>query len=145
MRVIDDALCRSFGEDQRQLAIEPGRCLVAEAGVLETEVVLISHKGEARNRWVDVDCGKFGGLAETADEAIQYPLHVPSRSGRSAPAILAGPTCDSVDILYEKNPCSLPLDLAEGDRVRIGSAGAYTFSYAAVGFNGFEPLRTICI
>ena len=59
--------------------------------------------------------------------------------------ILAGPTCDSADVLYEKTSYELPLDLAVGDRIDILSAGAYTSSYASVGFNGFPPLRTYCL
>ena len=38
---------------------------------------------------------------------------------------------------------SCPVDLAEGDEVRLLSAGAYTSCYSSVGFNGFAPLPTI--
>ena len=57
--------------------------------------------------------------------------------------MLAGPTCDSVDVLYHRTPMQLPLSLREGDRVVFGSAGAYTSSYSTVGFNGFAPLATV--
>ena len=40
---------------------------------------------------------------------------------------------------------ALPLELEVGDKVEILSTGAYTASYASVGFNGFPPLRTYCI
>lgn len=59
--------------------------------------------------------------------------------------MLAGPTCDSADVLYEKTAYELPLDLASGDRIEILNTGAYTSSYASVGFNGFPPLRTHCL
>jgi Pyridoxal-dependent decarboxylase, C-terminal sheet domain len=59
--------------------------------------------------------------------------------------VLAGPTCDSADILYEKTEYRLPLGLEVGDKVEILSTGAYTASYASVGFNGFSPIRTYCI
>jgi ornithine decarboxylase len=55
--------------------------------------------------------------------------------------ILAGPTCDSVDVMYEKADYRLPLDLKIGDRITFLSAGAYTTTYASIGFNGFAPLR----
>ena len=124
------------------LIAEPGRGLVGNAGVIQTEVVLIADKGcgDAR-RWVYLDIGKFGGLAETMDEAIQYPIRS-HRTGEVAPVILAGPTCDSADVLYERSPYSLPRDLEIGDRLEIAAAGAYTTTYAAVAFNGFEPLRS---
>ena len=57
--------------------------------------------------------------------------------------MLAGPTCDSADVLYEQTMVELPLDLAEGDQVRFGCAGVYTASYSSVGFNGFAPLATL--
>jgi ornithine decarboxylase len=56
--------------------------------------------------------------------------------------ILAGPTCDSTDILYRRSPYELPLDLAIGDPVDFLSAGAYTSSVASVAFNGFPPICT---
>ena len=56
--------------------------------------------------------------------------------------MLAGPTCDSADVLYEHTPVQLPLSLREGDTVRLLSTGAYTTCYSTVGFNGFDPLRT---
>jgi ornithine decarboxylase len=59
--------------------------------------------------------------------------------------ILAGPTCDSADVLYEKADYRLPLDLQVGDRVEIRSTGAYTSTYSSVAFNGFSPLKAYCI
>ena len=49
------------------------------------------------------------------------------------------------DVLYERAPYALPLDLAIGDRLEIQATGAYTTTYSAVGFNGFEPLRSYYI
>ena len=129
-----------FGNRLPQLIMEPGRGLVGDAGVIETEVVLIARKGvEDSRRWVYLDVGKFGGLAETMDEAIQYPVES-QRGGDSEAVILAGPTCDSADVLYERADYRLPLDLEIGDRLRIRATGAYTSTYSSVGFNGFAPL-----
>jgi ornithine decarboxylase len=74
------------------------------------------------------------------DEAIRYRLRTPHDGGVTGPAVLAGPSCDSADVLYEKNAYELPLALAEGDMIDILSAGAYTTTYSSVGFNGFAPL-----
>ena len=145
---VDDAIGRHFGDGpgRPELMIEPGRYIAAPAGVLHTEVVLISQKSYAiEPRWVYLDVGRFGGLAETEGEAIQYRLTTPhDGSNRLGPVILAGPTCDSVDILYERTRYELPLALQVGDVLRIEGAGAYTATYASVGFNGFPPLRTVC-
>jgi ornithine decarboxylase len=141
------AMRQSFGDTLPAMIVEPGRYMVGDAGVLETEVVLVSRKSyEDDRRWVYLDVGRFGGLAETEGEAIRYRIR-PARAvaGTEAPVVLAGPTCDSADILYDKAGYTLPADLKPGDRLRIFSTGAYTTTYSAVNFNGFDPLRAICI
>ncbi|HTV89042.1 MAG TPA: type III PLP-dependent enzyme [Stellaceae bacterium] len=146
-QAVTDALTRHFGNRLPEIIVEPGRSLVGDAGVIQSEVVLIADKGDGGGRrWVYLDVGKFNGLAETMAESIKYRIEPPAcRCGAPAPVVLAGPTCDSADILYERTEYRLPEDLAVGDRIAILSAGAYTASYASVGFNGFPPLRTYCI
>jgi ornithine decarboxylase len=145
-RAVMAAITRHFGNDLPEIIIEPGRSLVGDAGVIQSEVVLISEKGGGDDkRWVYLDVGKFNGLAETMDESIKYRITTPGRGGAAGPVILAGPTCDSADILYERTDYRLPLGLEVGDKVEILSTGAYTASYASVGFNGFAPIRTYCI
>ena len=124
-----------------QVLCEPGRYIAGDAGVLRAEVVLVARKAYGDDhRWVYLDVGRFGGLAETEGEAIRYQLLTSVDGGPVGPVILAGPTCDSVDVLYERTRYELPLTLAEGDTVDILAAGAYTASYASAGFNGFGPL-----
>jgi ornithine decarboxylase len=140
------AVTRHFGNDLPEMIVEPGRALAGNAGVIQAEVVLIARKSYTdRKRWVYLDIGRFGGLAETMDESIKYPIQTGRDGGEVGPVILAGPTCDSADILYEKAHYLMPLDLRVGDKVEILSAGAYTSSYASVGSNGFAPLKTYCI
>lgn len=140
------AMTSHFGNALPAMIIEPGRSLVGDAGILETEVVLISQKGYDDDvRWVYLDVGKFGGLAETMDEAIKYRIQTPRDGADTAPVVLAGPTCDSADILYEKAGYEMPVTLQVGDKVRILSTGAYTTSYSAVNFNGFAPLKAYFI
>jgi ornithine decarboxylase len=142
---IGESLHAAFGYDAPEVMLEPGRSLVAEAGVIQTEVVLISQKSRGDStRWVYLDVGKFSGLAETLNESIKYQLRT-SRFGAPGTVVLAGPTCDSADILYEKSGYQLPLDLESGDRLEILNTGAYTSTYASVSFNGFPPLRTVCL
>lgn len=145
-QAIFSALRKHFGNAIPETIIEPGRGMVGNAGVIKSEVVLISKKADNDNlRWVFLDIGKFGGLAETMDEAIRYPI-VTLRDGDAvAPCVLAGPTCDSADVMYEKTPYPLPLSLTIGDEVLIEGTGAYTTTYSSVAFNGFEPLRSYVI
>src|SRR5687767_13922190 len=140
------ALRKHFGNRIPETIIEPGRGMVGNAGIIEAEVVLVSKKSnEDEVRWVYLDLGKFGGLAEIMEESIRYPIRTPRDGDATAPCVLAGPTCDSADVLYEKQPYELPVSLEIGDRVLIEGTGAYTATYASVGFNGFAPLKTFHI
>ena len=129
-----------------RLIAEPGRAIVAEAGMIAAEVLLVARRSRLdAHRWVYLDIGRFSGLAETEDEAIRYPVLTDRDHESTGPCILAGPTCDSVDVMYEKRPLPLPMGLQAGDRVYIAAAGAYTASYASVGFNGFAPPELIVV
>jgi ornithine decarboxylase len=144
--VIHGALIRHFGGSRPRIIIEPGRYLVADAGILRATVLLIARKSSAaKARWVYLDAGRYNGLAETQGERIRYRLRMRGDATRVGPVIIAGPTCDSTDIIYDHARYELPLDLAIGDYVDFLSAGAYTASYASVEFNGFTPIRTFCI
>lgn len=134
-----------FGAKMPRIVLEPGRSLISNAGILVSEVVLISRKSHtALNRWIFTDVGKFSGLIETLDESIKYPIHV-EKTGELEEVIIAGPTCDSADIMYEHYKYGLPLNLAIGDRLYWLSTGAYTTTYSAIEFNGFPPLKSYCI
>ncbi len=136
------AMTRHFGNALPEMAIEPGRAVVGSAGVVCSEVVLVSKRNPdpGAPRWVYLDIGRFGGLAETEGEAIRYHLMTRHDGGPAGPVVLAGPTCDGADILYERSGYHLPMALADGDRVEFDTAGAYVTTYAAQGFNGFAPL-----
>jgi len=144
---IDSALKRHFGNRIPETIIEPGRGMVGNAGIIKTEVVLISKKSDSADdlRWVYLDIGKFGGLAETMDESIRYPIRTAHDHDEKTACVLAGPTCDSADVLYEKTPYHLPVSLSIGDEVLIEGTGAYTTTYSAVAFNGFKPLESFVI
>lgn len=134
-----------FGDDIPEIILEPGRSLVGDSGILTSEVVLTSRKNNtALNRWVYTDAGKFNGLIETLDESIKYPL-ITSKDGpneKEGEVIIAGPTCDSMDIMYENAKYKLPVSLKAGDKIYWLSTGAYTSTYASVAFNGFPPIKT---
>ncbi|VVT05613.1 ornithine/lysine decarboxylase [Rhizobium sp. EC-SD404] len=145
-QAIFGALRKHFGNNLPETIIEPGRGMVGNAGVIKAEVVLVSKKADTDQlRWVFLDIGKFGGLAETMDEAIRYPIRTARDADVMENCVIAGPTCDSADVLYEKAPYPLPVSLTIGDEVLIEGTGAYTTTYASVAFNGFEPLRSYVI
>ena len=135
-------------EDMPEIILEPGRSLVGGSGVLVSEVVLISRKSRTDLiRWVYTDVGLFQGLIETLGEAIKYPVYTPKMetSTDAGTVVLAGPTCDSTDIMYEETNYKLPQELEIGDRIYWLTTGAYTNSYSSVEFNGFPPLEVVYI
>jgi len=99
---------------------------------------------ERTPRFVYLDAGVWSGLDETMGERIRYAFYVSGPARDHGPAVIAGPTCDSADILYRHDLTS-PSDLRPGDRVLILSAGAYTATCSTVGFNGFPPLPTFVL
>ncbi|MBQ7881850.1 MAG: type III PLP-dependent enzyme [Treponema sp.] len=134
-----------FGDELPMIILEPGRSLVGDCGILTSEIILISRKNNtALQRWVYQDAGKFNGLIETMDEAMKYPIvsEKDEDNAKEGEVIIAGPTCDSADIMYEDFKYKLPLTLKAGDKLYWLSTGAYTSSYASVEFNGFPPLKT---
>ena len=130
-----------FLDDIPKIMLEPGRALVAEAGIIETEVILVSKKKKNDTlRWVYIDIGRFGGLAESEGEAIKYKISTSKEySCKQGPVIIAGPTCDGADIIYENN-YELPLDIKSGDRLRIYGTGAYTSVYSS-DFNSVARIK----
>ncbi len=143
-KVIDSSLKKQFGTKlPSNIVMEPGRLFVARAGVIETEVILVAKKAvKDRYKWVYLDVGRYSGLAETEGEAIHYNIQSFNKTDDFDSFILAGPSCDSHDILYEKNIYKLPKEIKAGDRLRIYSTGAYTNVYKT-SFNGIVPPKEI--
>lgn len=136
-----------FGDNKPLIILEPGRSLVGNSGVIVSEIIMVSQKTHLdHQRWVYLDVGKFNGLIETLDEYIKYPIYYEVKDDTELEqVILAGPTCDSVDIMYEKQMYEFPKSIKSGERMYFLSTGAYTSSYASVGFNGFPPIKVHCI
>ncbi len=132
-RVIREAVAARFPPDI-ELAVSPGRGLVAEAGILVASVVAKAARDS--EQWLYLDVGVFNGLMEAVG-GIKYRI-IPSRGGPTRRWVLSGPTCDSFDVI--SNEVELP-DLEVGDRVYVTSAGAYTTAYASE-FDGFAIPET---
>lgn len=131
--VVNEAL-KAFPEEVRVIA-EPGRYMTSDAGYFVCRVIGTTTRGG--KRWMHWDAGLFGGVIETT-EGLNYKIRS-DRSGPDVPWHVAGPTCDSVDVILREEP--LPSDLQEGDFIYIRNAGAYTTAYASE-FNGF-PLPEV--
>ncbi len=127
------------------VAAEPGRHIVAETAVLVAEV--LGREVRAGEDWLYLDVGAYNGLMETQQTVGQwrFPLWS-SRADHGAveqvPFTVTGPSCDSSDTMFFG--ALLPITMSEGDRIYVGSAGAYTLSYASH-FNGFPPPATLFV
>ncbi len=134
-------LFEDFGDTLPEIYMEPGRAMTADAGVLVSEVIRISKKSKNNlYRWAYLDVGLFGGLIETIGEAIKYPIYFEGQ-GEAEEIILAGPTCDSMDVMYQDFKYKMPSTTKTRDRVYIFTTGAYTQTYSSIYFNGFPPLK----
>lgn len=133
---IVNAAIADLPEDIRIMA-EPGRYLVSDSAYFVCRVVGTATRNG--KRWMYWDAGMFGGVIEVT-EGLRYEIHT-DRKGHCIPWSIAGPTCDSVDILMRDE--MLPADIQEGDFIYIPNAGAYTTAYAS-NFNGF-PLPDVVV
>lgn len=139
IEVIGDVVNTAIADlpaDIRVMA-EPGRYLVSDAAYFVCRVVGTATRNG--KRWMYWDAGMFGGVIETT-EGLRYDI-LTDRKGREIPWAIAGPTCDSVDILMRDE--MLPEDVQEGDFIYIPNSGAYTTAYAS-NFNGF-PLPDVVV
>lgn len=142
IRSVGDAVGRALARLPYRpalLAAEPGRYLVAESSVLAATVIGIASRGG--DRWAYLDVGGFNGLMEAIQTGGRwlFPIRTSRPDDGVGPAAsfnVTGPTCDSSDTMFYG--VELPEALEVGDRLYIGSAGAYTLSYAS-NFNGFPP------
>ncbi|GAA1530408.1 type III PLP-dependent enzyme [Dactylosporangium maewongense] len=127
------------------LAAEPGRHLVAESSVMVSSV--LGREVRAGENWLYLDIGAYHGMMETQQTVQQwrFPLWT-SRTDHALvphlPFTVTGPSCDSSDTMFYG--VNLPSTIDVGDQLYIGSAGAYTLSYAS-NFNGFPPPEPVFV
>jgi len=124
--------------DNIRIISEPGRYISADASVIVSKVIGRAHRGS--EEWLFLDMGVFQGLMESLEMSNwRFPVFTKRGNGSrpsSTPFTLTGPSCDAYDTIGFEY--FLPPDLDVGDRLYIGSAGAYTTVYES-NFNGFEP------
>lgn len=133
---IAEAVEKYFG-NVRVIA-EPGRFIVGDAIDL---ILTVSGKSKRNNVWwYYVDDGVYGSFSGKVFDHCDYPLSTDVKGGREQ-CIVAGPTCDSFDIIYQNS--SLP-QMEVGDMLVVPSMGAYTSS-SATNFNGILPAKTVVV
>lgn len=123
--------CEKRGLSLPVLHVEPGRSLVARAGVALYRVQAVKHT--LTRRWLLLD----GGMADNIRPALYgarysaLPVADPQRPDEG-PAWLAGPYCESGDILVEN--LSMP-GVEAGDLIAVPASGAYQIAMSS-NYNG---------
>jgi ornithine decarboxylase len=141
-KTIVDHYRKLFG-DEVMLVAEPGRSIVGDAAILVTKVISESVR-EGRN-WLYFDDGTYGSFLEVLLYKMKFPMRT-NTSGRKANYVLAGPTCDCIDVFSrdtEGEVCEVELpEMHVDDLLIVGSMGAYTYS-ESTRFNSFDPPKFV--
>jgi ornithine decarboxylase len=141
-----ESMCKTIVEHYRKLfgdevalAAEPGRSIVGDAAILVTKV--ISESVREGRKWLYFDDGTYGSFLEVLLYKMKFPMKT-NTSGRMMDYVLAGPTCDCIDVFSrdeEGEVCTAALpEMHLDDLLIVGSMGAYTYS-ESTRFNGFDP------
>ncbi|PIP70723.1 MAG: type III PLP-dependent enzyme [Nitrospirae bacterium CG_4_10_14_3_um_filter_44_29] len=135
-----DRLIREKFQRDVKVFIEPGRAVIGDAGIFVASVIGKTNRGD--DNWLHIDVGVFSGLMESIGGiTYSYIIEASRQARHKRKWILAGPSCDSFDVI-DKN-VNLP-EPEIGGLMLILSSGAYTISYASK-FNGFSIPKTVLI
>ncbi|MEO0107500.1 MAG: type III PLP-dependent enzyme [candidate division WOR-3 bacterium] len=134
---INKELNRLFPDNIKIIA-EPGRVLCGPAGILVMKVIGKSIRNN--KHWYYLDDGVYGSLSGLVYDHCKYQYKV-LKKGVTQITTLAGPTCDSFDIISTSE--ELP-ELDIGDIVYVENIGAYSWA-TATNFNGLPPAKVVII
>ncbi len=136
---IYESLDEAFPKDSGvELIAEPGRFLVKDAGILITRVIGKAIRDKVT--WYYLDDGVTNSLSDIHFSGWKFD-YVVSRRGTKKLSVLAGPTCDSYDVISKEE--WLP-EMEIGDLLMVPQAGAYTNGLASH-YNGFEPAKIVFV
>ncbi|SFR46633.1 diaminopimelate decarboxylase [Halogeometricum limi] len=127
LQAVADATREALGEVSGTLAVEPGRYVVADAGVLLTRVNSVKEAPDATV--VGVDAGMTTLLRPAMYDAYHEIRNLStSENDEAISATVAGPICESADVLCENRSLASP---RRGHLLAIGNAGAYGYEMAS--------------
>jgi ornithine decarboxylase len=118
---------------------EPGRFIAGPAAIGVASVM-----GRARREgrwWYYLDDGLYGSYSGQLYDHARYPVESLRQGEPKLPSVLAGPTCDSIDVIAEN--LLLP-ELKAGDLIVGRNMGAYTWASAS-DFNFFPKATIIAV
>ncbi|WP_410765094.1 diaminopimelate decarboxylase [Haloferax sp. DFSO60] len=126
LEAVADATREALGETEADLAIEPGRYVVADAGVLLSEVNTVKDVPETTV--VGTDAGMTTLLRPAMYDAYHAVSNLSRPDAEVVSTIIAGPVCETSDVLADDRPLARP---ERGDVLAFGNAGAYGYEMAS--------------
>ncbi len=120
-----------------QVLAEPGRFIVA--GCMTSVASVMGQADREGQTWYYLDDGLYGSFSGIIFDHGEYPLYTTKHAVETFSSVLAGPTCDSIDVIAEN--IMLP-KLENGDLIIGRMMGAYT-SATATDFNFFKRAQTV--
>lgn len=116
---------------------EPGRYICGTAVNLVTSVIGVTERGG--QPWYFLDEGLYGTFSGVLFDQWDFKLISFREGEKKVAATFAGPSCDSLDIMF-RGRMTVPLEV--GDLLLVPSCGAYT-SASATTFNGFSKVKFV--
>jgi len=135
-KVLTPLLFEYFGKECTFVA-EPGRSLVGSAGLLISKV--IGRAKRSGKNWYYLDDGYYGTFTAIPFDKSVFEFYTLKENNEKYPCILAGPTCDSIDVIADG---VLMPEMELDDLVIVPNIGAYSWASATT-FNGFEKPKVI--
>ena len=122
-----------------RIIAEPGRFIAAPAAI-SVSTVMGKAKRDGR-MWYYLDDGVYGSYSGQMFDHAKYPVSALKESTELLPSVLAGPTCDSIDVIDDN--ILLP-ELEVGDLIVGRMMGAYTWA-SATDFNFFRRAKVVVV
>ena len=122
-----------------QIIAEPGRFIVASS-VTSVASVMGQATREGKT-WYYLDDGIYGSFSGLMFDEAAYPIDSAKQDGERFESVLAGPTCDSIDVISDS--IMLP-KLNNGDLIISRMMGAYTLA-TATDFNFFKRAEVVVL
>lgn len=135
LKQISARLNEDFAETE--IWAEPGRYICGTAVNLITSVIGVTERGG--QPWYFLDEGLYGTFSGVIFDQWDFKLLSFKESDERVAATFAGPSCDSLDIMF-RGRMTAPLEV--GDLLLVPACGAYT-SASATTFNGFSKARFV--
>ncbi|CUH97680.1 Lysine/ornithine decarboxylase [Propionispora sp. 2/2-37] len=132
---INGAVRQYFPETE--IWAEPGRFICGTAVNLITQVIGTQRRNN--QQWYFLDDGLYGTFSAIIFDHWEFAFETFKTGQKKVPATFAGPSCDSLDILF-RDKLVEPLEL--DDLILVPACGSYTSASATV-FNGFAKTRII--